>query len=314
MSRLVSVLIPALDERAHIEACIRSVLAQDEHERLEVLVIDGQSSDGTPELARAAGATVIANPRRQISTALNLGLAAARGDVIIRFDAHAEMPTGHVRACLEALGEEAGAVKVGGWRRAHGAGPWGDAYAAAVASPLGVGNPLIWRNPGNAARRDVEHVPLGCFDAAAVRAVGGWREDLLANEDFELDVRLRRAGGRVVFDPRIWSLYRPRESLAAITRQYWRYGNWKAVVLLGSPSSLRPRQLAPPLLLAAAAGAVPRSPIARPARAVLCAYALVLGGVAATSRGGARTALVMAAMHASWGAGLLTGLVRRGRP
>lgn len=312
MSRLVSVLIPALNERENIEACVRSVLRQNVPEQLEVLVIDGQSSDGTAEAAKALGATVIVNEKRHIPAALNLGLAASHGDVIVRFDAHAEMPAGHIRACLTALREEPGAAKVGGWRKPGGSGPWADAYAAAIASPLGVGNPSIWRPTADHRRRDVEHVPLGCFDAAAVRAVGGWREDLLANEDFELDVRLRRAGGRVVFDPAIWSIYRPRESLTEIAHQYWRYGNWKAVVLRGSPSSLQLRQLAPPLLLAVAASAVLPTPLARSARAALAGYALLLTGVAAVSPGRARTAIVMATMHVSWGAGLVRGLSRWG--
>jgi glycosyltransferase involved in cell wall biosynthesis len=310
----VTVLIPALDEAAHIEGCVRSVLAQELDGGLEVIVVDGRSQDDTAELARAAGATVVDNAARGIPAGLNRGLEAARGDVIVRFDAHAEMPAGYVAACVRAIDEEPDAGSVGGWREPRGRGPWGRALAAALASPLGVGHALIWRRPpAGSVRREVEHVPLGCFRAETLRAVGGWREELATNEDFDLDHRLRKAGGRVVFDPRIWSVYYTRESLGAIARQYWRYGRWKAAMLASAPESLQPRQLAPPALVTAVVLAGTSSPLGRAARRALVSYALVLGAAAARSEAGWRLAPVLATMHLSWGAGLLRGLAAPGR-
>lgn len=301
----VSIVVPALDEARYIEACVRSALAQDVDGGLEVVVADGGSTDGTAELARAAGARVVANPERTIPAALGVLLEAAEGEVLVRFDAHAEMPPGYVRACLRALAEEPGAGNVGGWREPRGRGPWGRACAAALASPLGVGNARIWRAPPpGARRRDVETVPLGCFPVEALRRVGGWRRDLLANEDFELNHRLREAGYRVVFDPAIHSVYYPRESAGAIARQYWRYGRWKAVMLAGEPESLRPRQLAPVALLAVAAAA----PVSRPARALAGAYVAGLAAAAARSGAGWRVAPTLAAMHLPWALGLTTRL------
>jgi succinoglycan biosynthesis protein ExoA len=310
----VSVVIPALNEAAYIERCVRSVVEQEAPGGLEVIVVDGSSSDGTAELARAAGAVVLENPQRAIPSALNRGLEAASGEVVVRFDAHAEMPPGYVVACLRALDEEGGAASVGGWREARGQGPWGRALGSALASPLGVGHSLIWRRPANGdGRRDVEHVPLGCFHMQALEGVGGWREDLFANEDFELDYRLRAKGGRIVFDPSIWSVYRPRESLQAIAGQYWRYGRSKAIVLRETPRSLQPRQLAPPALLAAAALAVVPNPAATLARLLLGSYGLALAGTAARSSAGWRTAPVLATMHLAWGAGVVFGLASRRR-
>jgi succinoglycan biosynthesis protein ExoA len=310
----VSVVIPALDEAAHIERCVRSVLAQEVDGGLEVIVVDGRSADGTAELARAAGARVIENAARGIPAGLNRGLDAAEGEVVVRFDAHAEMPAGYVAACVRAIDEEKGAASVGGWREPRGRGPWGRALAAALASPLGVGHALIWRRPpAGMPRRDVEHVPLGCFRVSTLRAVGGWREDLLTNEDFDLDHRLRKAGGRVVFDPEIWSVYYARETLGAIARQYWRYGRWKAAMLVSAPESLRPRQLAPPALVLTVAVAAFGSRLRSPARRLLLAYALVLCAAAARSPAGWRLAPVLATMHLGWGAGLLRGLATLGR-
>jgi glycosyltransferase involved in cell wall biosynthesis len=302
------VIVPAYNEERYIEACVRSILAQDVDGGLEVLVADGRSADRTRELAERAGARVIDNAARTIPAALNAAVDAAEGDVIVRFDAHAEMPPGYVAACVRALEEEDRAANVGGWRDAQGLGPWGRAVGAALASPAGVGNPRIWRRPApGEGRRELETVPLGAWPAATLREAGGWREDLLANEDFELNHRLRERGGRVIFDPEIWSVYRPRESPEEIVRQYWRYGNWKAVMLAGDPDSLRPRQLAPLGLLVVLAAA----PVSRSARRALALYALLVCGVAARSGGGWRVAPTLAAMHVAWGAGVVCGLARR---
>jgi succinoglycan biosynthesis protein ExoA len=311
MIQRLSVVIPALNEARDIVTCVRSVLAQEVDAEIELLVVDGRSSDGTAELARKAGATVVESPRPGIGAALNVGLSSATGEVVVRFDAHAEMPPGYLAACLLAL-EEEDAASVGGWREARGSGPWGLALRAALESRLGVGHPLIWHRPNPSdRRRDVEHVPLGCFRADVIRGVGGWREDLDANEDFELDHRLRKAGGRIVFDPRIWSVYRPRESLEAIARQYWRYGRGKAVVLADAPESLRPRQVAPPALVVAVALAALPTQLGPWAKRALVLYAAAIGVAAARSSGGWRTAPVLVTMHAAWGAGLLLGLARR---
>jgi hypothetical protein len=304
----VSVIVPARNEAEYIEACVRSILHQDVEGGLEVLVVDGRSTDGTVELARRAGATVVANPEKTIPAALNRGLAVARGDVIVRFDGHAEMPDGYVAACVRALAEEQ-AANVGGWREVRASGPWGRALGAALESRLGVGNARIWRRPmPDEGRLDLDTVPLGCFRAATLRAAGGWDEGLLANEDFDLNERLRRSGGRVVFDPAVYSVYRPRESLAEIAAQYIRYGRWKAAMLAGAPGSLRPRQVVPVGLVCAAATALVPSPAAAVSRVGIVLYAAALGTCSLRLRGGRRLPIVMATMHLGWGAGLVGGL------
>jgi succinoglycan biosynthesis protein ExoA len=306
----ISVVVPALNEEEHIGACVQSIVAQEVEGGLEVIVVDGMSTDATADRAGRAGATVIENSKPGIPASLNAGVAASQGEIIVRFDAHAEMPPGYIAACVRALEEEAGAASVGGWRDARGRGPWGRALGAALSSQFGVGHASIWRPPALAGRRDVEHVPLGCFRAEVLRAAGGWREDLLTNEDFELDHRLRARGGRIVFDPAIWSVYRPRESLRAIAGQYWRYGRWKAVVMVDSADSVRPRQLAPPALIATTVVALFSGRTGASARLALGGYAVALAAVAAKSRAGWRTAPVIATIHFAWGAGLLRALPR----
>lgn len=307
----MSVVVPARNEAPSIGECVRSILAQAVDAELEVIVVDGASTDDTADLARAAGATVVANPERTTPTSLNRGLDAARGDVLIRFDAHSEMSAGYIAACLRALSEVDGAVNVGGWCEVRGRGPWGRAVAAALRSPLGVGNPRLWRRPATTERRDVETVPFGTFRTETLRRAGGWRPDLVRNQDFELNHRLRAAGGRIVFDPAISFVYRPRESLKAVWNQYWQFGQWKAIVLSSAPTSLRPRQLAPVGLLAIATAAL-AGPARRPARALLLAYALVTALETARSRNW-RTAPVLTTIHVAWGTGFLVSAGRIAR-
>jgi glycosyltransferase involved in cell wall biosynthesis len=309
MAPLVSVVVPALNEAAHIEDCVTSILAQEIDGELELIVVDGRSNDATAELARARGARVIANPERTTPNALNYGLAAARAPVLLRFDAHSEMGPGYIAACLRALREENGAVNVGGWCEVRGRGSWGRAVAGALASPVGVGNPRLWRRPDRAARRDVETVPFGCFPTEALQRLGGWRRDLVRNQDFELNHRLRAAGGRIVFDPDVWFVYRPRESLAALWRQYRQFGAWKAIVLAAAPRSLRPRQLAPLGLLVTAPAAL-GGPARRPARVLLAAYALVVTGEAARLRNW-RVAPVLVTIHVAWASGFVDSATRQ---
>src|SRR5690348_1616333 len=95
----VSVVVPARDEATHIDACVRSILAQKVEGGLEVVVVDGRSSDDTAAIAEVAGARVIDNPDQVIPAALNRGVAAARSPIVIRFDAHSEMPPGYIAAC-----------------------------------------------------------------------------------------------------------------------------------------------------------------------------------------------------------------------
>jgi succinoglycan biosynthesis protein ExoA len=307
-SKLVSIIIPARNEAAHIEDCLRSVFVQSFDGEIEVIVADGCSSDGTADLARSLGATVVENLQRNTPAGLNAALAAARGEVVVRFDAHGRMPPGYVEASVRALHEEPGAVGAGGWVQVDPKGPWGRAIGTALSSRFGIGNARSWSQPKAGQHRvDVDTFPLGCWRTNELRAASGWDERFVRNQDFELNYRLRRAGGRLVYDPAIWSFYRPRESLRSLARQYWDYGRFKALTLATSPRSLRPRQLAPVALITTATIALLPVRPARSARVTLGAYALVLAAESARKRGGWRTMAALGTIHGVWGAGLLVG-------
>jgi succinoglycan biosynthesis protein ExoA len=311
MTPRVSVIVPARNEAGTIEACLQSIFAQQVDGGLEVIVADGRSSDETTELARSLGATVVDNPARTTPAALNAALAAAQGSIVVRFDAHGRMPPGYVQASVKALDEEAEAVGVGGWIQVEANGPWGRAIGAVLGSRFGIGNARSWREPRpNQGRVDVETFPLGCWPTERLRAAGGWDERFLRNQDFELNHRLRTSGGRIIFDPHVWSYYRPRESIRSLARQYWDYGRFKALTVATQPQSLRPRQVAPVVLLVTAGAAVLPTDIGRLARIALLGYGLLVSGVAVTSRGGWRAVPVLVTIHGVWGAGLVAGLGR----
>jgi succinoglycan biosynthesis protein ExoA len=308
----ISVIVPARNEAKTIEACIRSILAQEAPGELEVIVADGRSTDDTARIARSAGATVVDNPAGITPAGLNAALNAAQGEVIVRFDGHSEMPSGYIAASVRALEEEPGAVGVGGWWDIRGRTPWGRAAAAALASPLGVGNARLRRPPRpGEGRVDVDGFAYGCWPSKVLRAHGGWDERLIRNQDFELSHRMRKAGGRIVFDPAIRSIYYPRESPRAITRQYWDYGRFKSLVFTTAAESIRPRHLAPLGLLAVAAAALVPARRMRPARFILVVYGILLAAVTVRSRGGWRTFPTLLMIHGAWGTGLAFGLLEQ---
>jgi cellulose synthase/poly-beta-1,6-N-acetylglucosamine synthase-like glycosyltransferase len=213
------------------------------------VVADG-ASEIRPAVVRQAAAAwrdisirIVDNPARTIPTALNRAIGAARGDVLVRLDAHSIPAEDYVRRCVESL-KTTGAANVGGvWEiQPRGRGWIPRAIAAAAGHPLGAGD-ARYRIHGRAG--PVDTVPFGAFQRDWLRRVGPFDENLLANEDYEFNYRLRQAGGVVWFDPSIRSAYYARGSLAELWRQYARYGYWKARMLLLHPRSLRWRQALP---------------------------------------------------------------------
>jgi cellulose synthase/poly-beta-1,6-N-acetylglucosamine synthase-like glycosyltransferase len=244
------VIVPARNEEESIGACLRSILDQD-HRHLQILVVDGRSEDATRAVvAEVAGGDdrveVLDNPQRTIPHALNVALQSARGRWLVRVDAHSTVPQGYVTRAVAHLrsGRWGG---VGGRKDAVAITAVGEAIAVVLGSPLGVGGSIYHHGE---QVRTVDHIPFGAYPTALLEAMGGWDERLLANEDFELDHRLRLAGHELLFDPELRIAWRARQSLGALFGQYRRYGRGKALVAFKHPGSLRVRHLAPPLLVA----------------------------------------------------------------
>ena len=250
MGPTVSVVLPTLNERTTIADCLASLLAQDHDDIVEVLVVDGGSTDGTRDVVEAAGPPVrlVDNPRVTAAAAMNVALAEAKGEIVCRVDAHSLYERDYVRRCVEVL-LETGADNVGGPMRPVGTTSFGRAVAAVTSSAFGVG-------PGrfhySQQREEVDTVYLGCWRRETLERLGGWDEDRLqwAAEDQELNLRIRQGGGRIVLDPTIRSWYFPRETVRGLGRQYRNYGVAKASTLAkhGTLPSWRP--LAPAALVA----------------------------------------------------------------
>lgn len=315
----VSVLMPVLDEAAHVEESVRSGLAQTGLESFEILVIDGGSTDGTAAIVEriAAGdprVRLLHNPHRRIPHALNIGLAHARGRFIARMDAHTSYPAGYLATGIARL--ERGDVEwASGPQRPVAAGGRTRDVVAALGTRLGVGGAEFRRA---AAERVVDSGFTGVLRADLLRRLGGWDEDWLINEDGEIAARLRAAGGTIVCIPEMAADYVPRDTLRGVALQYHRYGMYRCKTAGRHPSALRRTHLFPPLVLAAAAAAAAPVPGLRTAgRAAMAAYA---GAVAVSAvrapapRSAPGVAAVLLTMHASWALGFARGVVRFGVP
>lgn len=319
----VSVLVPIRDEAAALDSVLTAMLAQRVPGGLEFLFVDGRSTDGTRErLATLAGedsrVRLLDNPARTTASGLNLGLRHARGVIVARMDAHALYPPHYLARGAERLGQ--GDVDhVSGPAHAEGRGGWSRRIALALSTRLGTGGAVFRRRIHREVEVDTGFT--GLWLRTTLHEHGGWNEDAIGDEDFELAARLRAAGGRLVCLPELAARYLVRDTLRALAHQYAAYGYARVRTSLGQPQSMRRSHVLPPALVACLATALagPR-PLRRPARAGAGAYALALtlasAGVMGRARGSdaALLPVVFATMHVAYGCGFLAGCVRLGAP
>lgn len=310
----VSVLVPVLNEESGIAEMLDRLLAQS-FPAMEVILADGGSTDRTQEIVagyadRDQRVRVVDNPGRLQSAGLNRALAVARGSIVVRLDGHSFIGADYVARCVELLAST-GADVVGGRMVARaGHGPTAKGIEMAMSRRWAAG-PARFHHPG--AGGFVETVYLGTFRRDVLERVGGWSQDVGVNEDFDLNYRIRRAGGRIWYDPSLEVEYQPRSTLKALARQYFRYGRSKGSMLRKRPRSILPRQTAPAVLLPTAVAAVAHGPAGRAARRAIVAYAVALALLVERERDAPadvrrRAGAAAAVMHWCWSAGLWTGL------
>jgi succinoglycan biosynthesis protein ExoA len=253
----ISIIVPCYNEEATIQKLLDAILAQSVPlADLEVVIADGMSTDHTrslidhycnehPELA----VRIIDNTKRVIPAGLNRAIEAARGMYIIRMDAHSIPDPEYVQKCVDGLEKGLGDNIGGIWKIHPGNSSWiARSIALAAAHPLGAGD-ARYRIGGVA--QEVETVPFGAFHRDLFEHIGMFDETLLTNEDYELNTRIKRSGGKIWLDPTITSIYYARSTLRELAIQYWRYGYWKAQMLRRFPNTLRWRQAIPPIFVAA---------------------------------------------------------------
>ena len=323
----VSIIIPCYNEQDTICKLLEAIYAQS-YARidLEVVIADGMSTDGTRSEIAAFADThpdlhicVVDNPRRIIPAALNCALAEAQGEIIVRMDAHSMPHPDYIERSVSDL--EAGlGENVGGVWEIHPGKATGMAQSIALAAshPLGVGD-AHYRHAEKAA--EVDTVPFGAFKRELLAMVGFFDETLLTNEDYEFNTRIRKSGGKIWLDPSIRSVYFARPTLAALAKQYARYGFWKWRMLRRYPETLRWRQGLPPLfVLSLLAGVVlavflPIFRILLAAESLVYILVLVAAGFQAALRQKNIRLLIglplaIATMHIAWGSGFLWSIIR----
>lgn len=318
----VSVVMPVLNESRHLREAVRHVLSQDYPGELELVMALGPSRDDTDAIAAelvAADTRVrsVANPGGLTPAGLNAAVSASKHPIVARVDAHGLLAPGYLRTAVELL-DSTGAHNVGGIMAAEGQTPFERAVAAAMRSPLGVGNA---RFHVGGEEGPAETVYLGVFRRSKLEELGGYDESLSRAQDWELNWRIRRSGGVVWFTPRLHVIYRPRATLRALARQYFDYGRWRRGVVRRHPESINIRYLAPPVTVIALAGGLALGALHRPRALILPGgYALaVLAGSAWVGRELDPPArrllpLVIATMHAAWGVGFLSSDSELGSP
>ena len=318
MTGRVSLVMPVYNEEGFIEACLTSVVEDPE---TEVLVVDGGSTDRTRDVVRALmprlpGVRLLDNPGRTAASGMNIGIAAATGEYIVRLDAHSVYPPGYVRRLVAALAEHRADVSGGIIVPVPRRGTWfGRAVAASLTNRWVMGNAGFRLGGGEV--RVVDTVPFGCWRADVLRRSGGYNEDLHRSQDYDLARRAAALGAKIILVPDVVISYRARSGLTENIRYTFWNGYWVGYPMVACRVRFAARHLVPaaacvagaPLLAAGAASSSgwPLLPAA-PYLAIL-----VLSGLTAAREGPAVAALlplITAGTHVLYGLGTLYGIIR----
>lgn len=329
----VSYVMPVFNERDYVHAAIGTVLSQDYPGERELILALGPSTDGTVEIAEQHAAAdpriqIVHNPDTDIPIGLNRAIAASRHAIVVRVDAHSELPPDYTRTAVAGLLELRAAgrdvVNVGGVMRARGTSVFQEAAAHGYNSRLGLGSSSYH---AGGAPGPCESAYLGVFCKDAVTEVGGYDETLRRGEDWELNLRIRNAGHLVWFDPRLEVVYHPRETPAKLARQFFSTGVWRAQLVRIYSVRNPIRFFVPPGLVVSLVLSVLLLPLHLTgvlhgwlgwllalAHLGPVSYLVLVLGLVVTTPGGVRRRLAFAGaivtMHLSWGTGFLVGLVR----
>ena len=321
---LASILIPVLNEEEHIRDTVAAMRAQRADGRLEFLFMDGRSEDSTKAILEEIGredprVRVLDNPERRTAHGLNVGLAAARGEYVVRMDAHGIYPRDYVKLGVERL-ERGDTEWVAGPAVPQGTGTWSRRVAIALESGLGAGGSSKW-TPGAEESELDTGVWAGVWRRETLERFGGWDVGWPVNQDSELAARFLDDGGRIVMVPGMAARYFTRDTLKGLAKQYARYGFYRAKTARRHPSSMRRSHvLAPGVALAPIVAVAGPRPLGAAARVGLLAYAALLATQAARtartngSSDAAALPIVWAVMHFSWGYGFLWHSLRHGPP
>ena len=320
----VSVIIPVLNEERFLKQSVQAILNQNYPGQLEIILALGPSKDQTniiaQELAKDQRIKLVENPSGRTASALNNAIKNSNFDIIVRLDGHAIVDSNYIKNAVKTL-VESGADNVGGLMKAEGTNPFEKSVAAAMTSKFGVGN-APFHVGGKSG--EVDTVYLGTFRKSALERVGYFDESFIRAQDWEMNYRIRKTGGKIWFNPDLVVSYRPRKNILQLAKQYFEYGQWRKQVTKTYPETVSMRYLAPPITVSGLiAGFIMvlfskildiswlqigwLAPIVY-LTVILLAFLTVGPKISLLSR--LYLLLVLPTMHLSWGVGFLKGSKR----
>jgi glycosyltransferase involved in cell wall biosynthesis len=317
----VSIIVPIYNEADSIEQCLNSIIENSYPvDRIEVLVIDGMSNDGTSEIvgrivSKNTHIHLLNNPQRFVSQAMNRGISEAKGSIIIRIDGHATIDPDFILRNVRSLEEHPEAWCVGGPVESINTTLVGKAIAAAMSSPIGVGNAMF--RLGN-YEGYVDTIAFGAYRRWVFERIGLFDEELVRNQDDELNLRILLVGGKIYMNPAIRSRYYPRVNLKKLGRQYYQYGFWRVRTIQKHRRPATLRQIAPLAFVCVWILLVLSAIVSYPGQWGLVGFAtfycltLLTGMIGAIRRGewksGLLTPVIFPILHFAYGLGSLAGV------
>ena len=243
----VSVIIPVLNEERFLNQSVQAILNQNYSGQFEIILALGPSKDQTnviaQELAQDKRIKLVENPTGRTASALNNAIKNSNFDIIVRLDGHAIVDSSYIKNAVKTL-LESGADNVGGLMKAEGTNVFEKSVAAAMTSKFGVGN-APFHVGGKSG--EVDTVYLGTFRKSALERVGYFDESFIRAQDWEMNYRIRKTGGKIWFNPDLVVSYRPRKNILQLAKQYFEYGQWRKQVTKTYPETVSMRYLAPPV-------------------------------------------------------------------
>jgi len=250
---LVSIVIPCRNEEKYIEKCLDSLIAQDfPKEKMEVLVIDGMSEDRTREIISNLKSQISNPPIRLIDNlkkftnfALNLGIKEAKGEILMLIGAHAGYEKDYVSKCVRCL-KEYDADNVGGVMKTLPSENtlFAKAIAFSLSCPFGAGN-AYYKSGYSGQPKWVDTVFGGCYKREVFDKIGLFNENLVRSQDMEFNLRLKKAGGKILLVPNIVSYYYPKSNLKDFFLHNFEDGVWAIYPLKFVKAPLRLRHYIP---------------------------------------------------------------------
>ena len=320
----VSVIIPVLNEERFLKQSVQAILNQNYSGQLEIILALGPSKDQTnviaQELAKDQRIKLVENPSGRTAAALNNAIKNSNFDIIVRLDGHAIVDSNYIKNAVKTL-VESGADNVGGLMKAEGTNAFEKSVAAAMTSKFGVGN-APFHVGGKSG--EVDTVYLGTFRKSALERVGYFDESFIRAQDWEMNYRIRKTGGKIWFNPDLVVSYRPRKNLLQLAKQYFEYGQWRKQVTKTYPETVSMRYLAPPITVSGLIAGIIMvlfskildinglqigwlAPLVY-LTVILLAFLSIGSKIGLLSR--LYLLLVLPTMHLSWGVGFLKGSKR----